>query len=228
MGEKANCDNLDTCGARMIDWMDVKFAVFVGTVTTLLKLIAFAKPEWHLNTTDALMAFLLTLGYIIGRARRQPEKLDEWGITTRLTMPAIATGFLLLGIAVLSLAASGFALTGNLTFEASYIPRMIDYIVGAFPQQFFMCSVGLVTLAKLRLFRGTWRLPLAVGLVFSLAHFWTPAHFPGTIIPIQMVVVFPAGFIVALYFLKFRNILPLTAVHAISYVLLHNWVELHL
>jgi membrane protease YdiL (CAAX protease family) len=73
-----------------------------------------------------------------------------------------------------------------------------------------------------------WRIPLAVGLVFSLAHFWTPARIPGTIIPIQMVLVFPAGFFCAFYFLKFRNILPLTAIHAIAYVLLHNWVEVHL
>jgi len=105
---------------------------------------------------------------------------------------------------------------------------MVEYIVGAFPQQFFMCSVGLVFLTKFRAFRGTWRIPLAVGLVFSLAHFWTPARIPGTIIPIQMVLVFPVGFVAAFYFLKFRTILPLTAAHAIAYVLLHNWVEMHL
>lgn len=214
--------------ARQIDWMDLLCAVFVGAVTTLIKLIAFAKPAWQLNTTDALVAFLLTLGYIIARARRQPEKLDEWGLTTSLTLPAVMTGFALFGILAGCLAVSGIALTGKLDFEPSYVPRMIDYIVGAFPQQFFMCSVGLVTLAKLRPFQGMWRIPLAVGLVFSLAHFWTPARFPGTIIPIQMIVVFPVGFIASLYFLKFRNILPLTAIHAVGYILLHNWIELHL
>lgn len=211
-----------------IDWKDMKYGVFVGLVTATIKLIGFAKPEWHVDTTDALAAFLLTLGYIIARARRQPEKLDEWGITTPITFPAVVTGLILLGICVGLLAACGIALSGKLSFEPSYVPRMFDYIVGAFPQQFFMCSVGLVTLAKLRPFHGLWRLPLAVGIVFSLAHFWTPAHFPGTIVPIQMAITLPAGFAVTLYFLKFRNILPLTAIHAIFYILLHNWVEMHL
>ena len=105
---------------------------------------------------------------------------------------------------------------------------MIDYVVAAFPQQFFMCSVGLVSLAKLRVFRGKWRLPLAVGLIFSLAHWWTPARIPGTAIPLQMVLTLPAGLGCAFYFLEFRAVLPLTAMHAIVYVLLHNWVEVQL
>ncbi len=218
----------DTCTSRPIDWTDVKFAFLVGGITASLKLITFAKPEWRINTTDALAAFLLALGYIIARARRQPEKLDEWGITTPLTLAALLTSLALLAGCAGILAGCGRALTGKLTFEPWYVPRMVDYLVGAFPQQFFMCSVGLVTLAKLRFFRGLWRLPLTVGLVFSLAHFWTPAHFPGTIIPVQMVITFPAGFAVTLYFLKFRNILPLTVVHAIFYILLHHWIELHL
>ena len=227
MGENT-ATNADACAARMIGWTDLKFAFFVGAVTALLKLIGQAEPEWQLSGVDATVAFLLTIGYIIARARRHPEKLDEWGITTALTFPAVATGVVLLGIAVGCLAGNGLALTGRLSFEPSYVPRMVEYIVGAFPQQFVMCSVGLVFLAKLRPFRGTWRIPLAVGLVFSLAHFWTPARIPGTVIPIQMVLVFPAGFAAAWYFLKFRSILPLTAIHAIAYVLLHNWVEMHL
>lgn len=218
----------DIHSTQKIDWMDWKCAVFVGIVAASIKLLAFARPDWHLGGIDGLVAFLLTLGYIVARARRAPEKLDEWGITTRVTRPAIATGFVLLVLAALFNAVLGIALAGKLDFDPSYVPRMIDYIISAFPQQFFMCSVGLVTLAKLRPFRGLWRLPLAVGLVFSLAHFWTPARIPGTIVPLQMVITFPAGFAVSLYFLKFWTILPLTAIHAIVYVLLHNWVEVHL
>jgi hypothetical protein len=227
MGENPGV-NPDARLCRTIDWTDLKFAFIVGAVTTTLKLIGQAKPEWQLNAVDALVAFLLTLGYIIARARRQPEKLDEWGITTPPNLPAVAAGLVLLAIAVGSQAAYGIALTGRLDFEPAYAPRMVEYIVGAFPQQFFMCSVGLVFLTKIRAFRGMWRIPLAVGLVFSLAHFWTPARIPGTIIPIQMVLVFPAGFAAAWYFLRFRSILPLAAIHAIGYVLLHNWVEMHL
>lgn len=213
---------------RPIDWADVKFGVFIGIVTAAIKLIGAAKPEWHVNATDALAAFLLTLGYIIARGRRQPEKLDEWGLTTPITLSAMITGFILLIIGIGILAACGLLLKDTLTFKPSYVPRMIEYIVGAFPQQFFMCSVGLVTLAKLHIFRGIWRLPLTVGIVFCLAHFWTPAHFPGTIIPIQMAITLPAGVATALYFLKFRTILPLTAIHAVFYILLHHWIELHL
>jgi len=83
MGENTGT-NPDTCATRTIDWTDLKFASFVGVVTALLKLIGFAKPEWHFNGVDALAAFLLTIGYIIARGRRQPDKLDEWGITTPL------------------------------------------------------------------------------------------------------------------------------------------------
>ena len=140
----------------------------------------------------------------------------------------ILVGMVVSVLKVLSLAKPGWKIAGTLSFEASYIPKMIEYVVGAFPQQFFMCSVGLVSLAKLRIFRGLWRLPLVVGVLFSLAHWWTPAKLPGTCIPIQMILTLPAGFGCVLYFLKFRSIIPLTAMHAIVYVLLHNWVETQL
>jgi membrane protease YdiL (CAAX protease family) len=211
-----------------IDWMDLKFAVVVGIIATVLKVTRMANPEWFHSFNDGLVPSLLCIGYIIARARRQPEKLDEWGLTTPLTAPAVLMGFVLLGIAVGLNAVSGLALTGRLGFEPWYVPDMVDYILGAFPQQFFMCSVGLVTLAKIPAFKGTWRLPLTVGLVFSLAHWWTPAHIPGTFIPVQMVTTLPAGFILTLYFLKFRNILPLTIIHAITFVVGVNWVETHL
>ena len=204
------------------------FAVIVGVVAATLKLIARAHPTWQMHATDSLVASLLVVGYIIARGRRHPEKLDEWGLTTPLTRAAIAMGLLLLGIGIGIHAVTAWAMVGKLSFEPSYVPRMVDYILGAFPQQFFMCSVGLVTLAKFPAFRGAWRLPLAVGLVFSLAHWWTPARIPGTIIPVQMLTTFPAGFICAFYFLKYRNILPLTLNHAILFVLGVNWVEVHL
>ena len=224
MGEETS-SNPDTCAAQPIDWMDVKFVFFVGVVGTLIKLISFAKPEWHLNTTDALVASLLLLGYIIARARRQPEKLDEWGLTTPLTFPAVAMALVLLGIGGgVLIASTGIALAGGPRFEPSYVPRMIDYITGAFPQQFVMCSVGLVSLAKLRPFRNTWGLALAVGLAFCLAHFLLPGKSLSTML-LELATLFPAGFLAASYFLKFRNILPLTAIHAILYILLSSWTS---
>jgi hypothetical protein len=189
----------------------------------LLKWTNFTRPEWHLNTTDALVPFLLTLGYIVARARRQPEKLDEWGITTPLTFPAVALALALFGVGVGVLTVStGIAFAGGPRFEPSYVPRMVDYIVGAFPQQFVMCSVGLVSLAKLRPFRNTWMLALAVGLAFCLAHFLLPGKALSTML-LELATLFPAGFLAAGYFLKFRNLLPLTAMHATLFVLLSSW-----
>ena len=217
--------DLDTGAERQIDWKDVRFTFFLAGVFMLLKWTNFTRPEWHLNATDALVSFLLTLGYIVARARRQPEKLDEWGISTPLTFPAVAVALLLIGIGVgVLIVSTGIAFAGGPRFEPSYLPRMVDYIVGAFPQQFVMCSVGLVSLAKLRPFRNTWVLALAVGLVFCLAHFLLPGKSLSTML-LELATLFPAGFLAASYFLKFRNILPLTAMHAILYILLSNWTS---
>ena len=214
---------------RRIDWMDIRFAVALGVIMIVVKLLQLYAPASGVSrTTTDEIASILTIGYILTRARRTPEKLDDWGLTTRLTGPAILTGVVLLGVTVGVLAAAGRMAAGRLSFRPEYVTQMIEYIAAAFPQQFVLCSIGLVTLETLRPFRGAWRLPLAVGLGFCLAHFWTPARFPGTIIPIQMPLTFVAGFVASFYFLKFRSILPLTVIHAIVYPLLNNWIERHL
>lgn len=212
-----------------VDLTDMKFVLFLGFVAAVIKVAEASLPSWHMGriTTDD-MASVLTVGYILFRARRRPEKLDDWGLTARLTLPAILSAVVLGAVGLAMVAAGGIAAAGKLSFDPAYIPQMIEYVPAAFPQQFAMCSVGLATLATFQAFRGCWRLPLAVGLVFSLAHFWTPAHLPGTIVPVQMILTFPAGFLAAFHFLKFRSILPLTAIHAIMYPLLHNWIEMHL
>lgn len=214
--------------ASPIDRLDIRFAVFVGMLTGGVKMIGRTMPAWEVRDNDALLAFLVCLVYIVARGQRQPAKLDEWGLTTPLTPGALVGGLALLLLGIALQAAAGLAAAGTLSFEIAYLPRMIDYIPGAFPQQFFMCSVGLVTLARFPIFHGLWRLPLTVGIVFSLAHWWTPARLPGTFIPIQMLTTLPAGFFCALYFLKFRTVLPLTLLHAILFVLGVEWVERHL
>jgi len=212
-----------------IDWLDVKFAVLLGVVFVALKAAQGLFPALHiglpaLNETTSL----LVLGYILARARRAPEKLDAWGLTTPLAPGALFSGLVLLAAAVAALAGLGLRAGGGLDFPPHYATEMVEYIAAAFPQQFALCSVGLVSLSTLRVFRGAWRLPLAVGLAFSLAHFWTPARIPGTFIPLQMVLTFPAGFLAAAYFLRHRSILPLTAIHAVAYPLLHHWIETRL
>lgn len=212
-----------------IDRADIKFALLLGVVIILVKLAEASIPALGISriTTDDV-ASVLTIGYILLRARKQPEKLDAWGLTTRITPAALLSGLFLCVLAVSVLAAISASISESLAFEPGYAAQMVEYIPSAFPQQFVMCSIGLTSLATLKFFRGAWRLPLVVGLVFSLAHFWTPARISGTIIPLQMVLTFPAGFLAAFYFLKFRTILPLTAIHAILYPLLHNWIEVHL
>lgn len=215
--------------APRIDRLDVGFAVLLGAFFVALKAAQRFFPALHIGLTlTNEAASLLVLGYILARARRAPEKLDAWGLTTPLTPGALLSGFALLGAAVGALALGGLRAAGGLEFRPHYATEMVEYLAAAFPQQFALCSVGLVSLSALPVFRGAWRLPLAVGLAFSLAHFWTPARIPGTFIPLQMVLTFPAGFFAAAYFLKHRSILPLTVIHAVTYPLLHHWIETRL
>lgn len=209
-----------------IDWVDIKFILVLGIVTAAVKVAEYEVPGWHLtrHTTD-IIACLLTVGYILGRGRRSPEKLDTWGITRPLSATAWGTGLLLLALSAALLATTGYLLAGTLSFESRYITEMVEYIPAAFPQQFVLCSVVLTSLATLPVFQGKWRLSIVVGVAFSLAHFWTPARIPGTFIPVQMLITLPAGFGAALYFLTYRNILPLTAIHAVFYPLMHHWIE---
>lgn len=209
------------------DWKDVKVGIIVGVVFAVIKLLKI-KAGLNLGNLDALIPFLVCILYIVFRARRDPEKLDEWGITKPVTMSAAFVFVLITGIGIGSLAAFGMLLSGSFSFELRYIKNMIEYIPAAFPQQFFLCSVGLVCFSKMKIFHGNWRLPMVIGLFFALAHFWTPFHIPGTRIPLQVIGTFPAGFLAAWYFLRFRNILPLTLSHVIIYVLLNNWVEIRL
>ena len=217
---------LDASENRAIDWMDIGYSWVVGCVYLALTWTSFAKPDWQFNNLNSTTPFFLTLGYLLVRARHQPEKLDEWGITTPITLPAVALALALLGIGVGGcIMATGIAYAGGPRFEVSYVPRMVDYIVGAFPQQFVMCSIGLVSLAKLRFFRGLWRLPLAVGIAFCVAHFALPGKSSSTMLH-ELAILTPAGFLAASYFLRFRSILPLTALHAILYIFLSTWSDL--
>jgi hypothetical protein len=217
-----------TSGWRAVDWRDIRFAVVVGVVSLILKLLELTRPELGMSGPVGFVPFVLILGYAIYRGRREPEKLEEWGLTTAVTAQAVIVAGLLFLLSLVVIGVGGLQMAGRLSFEWSYLPAMIMYVDDGFSQQFFMCSVGLVSLAKLPVFRGLWRLPLVVGAVFALAHFWTPHRIPGTIIPLQMILTFPAGFGCAYYFLRYRTVLPLAVLHAVLYVLLHNWIEAYL
>lgn len=209
-----------------IDRQDIMFAVLLGVAAVTVKLAGRGLPGWDVTrtTTDILLS-TITVAYITARARRTPEKLDAWGLSTPLTPAAWLVFVLLLGLSVVSLAACGTLISGSVAFIPAHPAQMIEYIPAAFPQQFVLCSILLASLATLPAFRGQWRLPLFVGVLFSIAHFWTPARIPGTIVPVQMLITLPAGAGAAWYFLCFRSILPLTAIHAVFYPLMHYWIE---
>ncbi len=208
-----------------MDFEDIRAGVVVGIVFAVVKTLKVGVPSLGVGMADSVIPAAMTLGYILLRARREPEKLDAWGITTPISWAAwgASAGLVLAGAAVL--AAASRALSGEITFRASYLFDMIAYVAAAFPQQFFLCSVGLASLSTLRIFRGRWRLPLFVGLVFGLAHFWTPVHLPNSSFPIQVVATMPMGFFASYYFLRFRSIVPLTLWHTVLYVLMVNWVQ---
>lgn len=213
---------------RPIDRLDLAAAIIIGLVFAAVKALALLVPKWGAGASSSTLPCVLCIGYIIYRARKDPEKLDEWGITTPITRGAAAGILVMMLFAAGVLGAIGHALSGTLPLAPSYVFRAINYVVGAFPQQFFLCSVGLVSLAKLPFFRGLWRLPLVLGLLFGLAHFWSPVRIPGSQLPVQALSTMPMGFLCAHYFLRFRTILPLTAAHAIVFVLFMSWVARHL
>lgn len=208
-----------------IDWRDIRTALVIGLLFTILKVLHLKMPLWSVGRSQGNLPFILTVAYIIWRGRREPEKLDAWGLTAPITGMAVLVMAVFLGLTAALLGTTGLVLGGKLDFRPYYVFRIVDYFISAFPQQFFMCSVGLASLATLPVMRGSWRLPLVVGMCFCGAHFWVPMHFPGSVIPLLVVATLPMGFFAAWYFLRFRNILPLTIFHAISYVLYSQWVE---
>lgn len=217
--------NVNSRSAAEIDWRDIRAALVIGLVYATLLALKFKFPASGVQTAATNLPFILTVSYIIWRARKEPEKLDTWGITSPITTTAMILMAAFIAVTTGLLGTTAHMLGGELRFELAYVFRMLDYIIGAFPQQFFLCSVGFTSLATLPALSGTWRLPLVVGICFGLAHFWSPTHIPGTSIPIQMIATAPMGFFAAWYFLRFQTILPLTAFHAIAYVLFSKWVE---
>ncbi len=213
--------------AEPMDWLDIGFAVFVGALFVPMKAIEllYGNPG-NIGGSLGGTGSIICLAYIFWRANRQPEKLREWGITAPITGMAIVVFVGLMSLTAFVLAATSLSQGGAPTFEFGYIFRMIDYVSGAFPQQFLFFAVGIVNLEKLSFLRGNWRLPLLMGVTFAAGHLFDIKYIWG--IPTAILVTLPMGFGVTYYFLRFRTIIPIVAFHAIGFVLLTNWVEKHL
>lgn len=208
-----------------IDWRDIKAGLAIGLVYAILLTLKLKVRVLGVGASASMVPFMLTVAYIVWRGRQEPRKLDTWGLTSPISGAALLFIVVFTGITAALLRATAHMLGGDVHFEPGYVFRMAEYLIGAFPQQFFMCSVGLASLATVPVLRGSWRLPLVVGICFGMAHFWAPVHFPGSAVPLQIVATPPMGFFAAWYFLRFRNIVPLTIFHAIAYVLYSQWVE---
>jgi hypothetical protein len=192
----------------------------------MTKYIVLHKPEWHFGASEPLICFFLTLGYILTRARTQPEKLDEWGITTPITAPAVLVACALFGVIMLSAALAKIYAGGLPPLSMAMVTGSIEYMSSGFTQQFFLCSVGLVSLAKIPVFRGWLRLPAALGIGFGVMHLWLPISAPAERFWIELagvVVVSGLGFIASAYFLRFRTMVPLGLLHAVSFGIGQVW-----
>jgi hypothetical protein len=211
-----------------IDWLDMGFPFCVGLVYFPLKVIeVYCDDPGSLGGSLGDLSSILCIAYILWRAERQPWKLREWGLTTPITGTAFAFFAGFLALTIVSIGCTGLALSGSLSFELSYVFRMIDYVSGAFPQQFLFFAVGVANLEKFSLLRGHWRLPLLLGALFCLGHCFMPIPLLWGL-PVPVLVTFPLGFFATWYFLRFRTIIPLVAIHAIGFILLVNWIDKYL
>lgn len=213
---------------QQVDWRDIKFGVLVGCVFAVTKYIVLYRLEWHFNASEPLVCFFLTFAYILVRARRQPDKLDEWGITTPLSAPAILVACAFFGIGVLVLAINRIHIAGTLPFSMGMVTGSIEYISSGFTQQFFLCSVGLVSLGKMRIFRGWLRLPLALAACFGVMHLWMPLSAPAERFWIELAGVAGVaglGFLASAYFLLFRNMIPIAIIHAVGFGISQDWMN---
>lgn len=209
---------------RHFDWLDVKFSVLLGLFYFPLKQVElYCDNPGNLGSSIGDIMTIPCIAYILWRAQREPNKLREWGLTTPITVQALlyAVVMFVLAIAILLVACYGYGRA--LSFDISYIFRMTDYVAGAFPQQFVLCSILLVSLEKMPPLRGAWRMPLLCGVLFFVAHLWAIVHDPSklTLFSLNLILM---GVVVTAYFLRFRTIIPIVALHAFVFVLTTNWL----
>lgn len=210
---------------KSIDWLDVKFSVCLGLFYTPLKAVELlCDNPGGLGSSIGDIMTIPCIAYILWRTQREPDKLREWGLTTPLTTRALlyAAGMFVMAIGVLVVACLAYGRT--MSFDIAYLFRMTDYVSGAFPQQFVLCSILLVSLEKMPALRGAWRIPLLCGFLFFAAHLWALVYDPSKFFLFSLNLI-PMGIVVTAYFLRFRTIIPILALHAFVFVLSTNWLE---
>ncbi len=210
---------------KSIDWLDIKFSVFLAILYAPMKAVELlCNNPGGLGGSLGDITTIPCIAYILWRAQREPNKLREWGLTSPITVQALLYAVVMFMLAIAILLVACFAYGQTLSFDIAYLFRMTDYVSGAFPQQFVLCSVLLVSLEKMPALRGAWRIPLLCGFLFFAAHLWAFVHDPSKFSLFSLNLI-PMGIVVTAYFLRFRTIIPILALHAFVFVLATNWLD---
>jgi hypothetical protein len=192
-----------------IDWLDIKATACIG--------VFFAGLRGRLDhNTLVMMVVLLCLFYIGWRCRGDIHKLKEWGITLDNFWSASFVAFILTIIATVVLASITYMKVGKVSLDPELFSKMVLYIQGAFPQQFLLFGLVFGNLSKLPVLCGRFSLPIVGGLFFAALHLHAP---------FQMIGTFVLGFVCITFFLHFRTILPLIAMHAYLQPLNAFWIR---
>jgi len=208
-----------------IDTADLKFFVVISVIGLTAFLVKNNVPSAGINRyiLDIIGSFCCML-YVLPRARAHPWKLDDWGLTSKLSPAGWLGAVGLLVLAFVGPAVITLLFGGSLTFKLSMITDGLGYAWSAFAQEFILCSIAANALAKTKTLRGVWRVPILAGALFGLAHLLPEGfHWPHT--PFMMAFTALMGFTVTFYFLKFRNLWPIVALHAIGFPMAQEWLD---
>jgi len=220
--------NLEINSQKRIDWPDIIFVFFLGCIFAPMKYAEiFLNDPGGIGNYLGEITSLACIVYILWRADREPAKLREWGLTTPISMGALIFFIFLLSIAIVWEIIANISLGGTLYFDSVWILHTIDYLYGAFPQQFALCSVAVVQMERLPKLRGNWRIPLLAGCIFLLAHIYTIIRDP-TSFNLQFMGLMVLGTAVVYYFLRYRTIVPIVVLHAIIFIMNVNLVDPYL
>ena len=117
-----------------------------------------------------------------------------------------------------------FLLGGTLFFKPEMITEALGYLWSAFAQEFLLCSIFANNMSRLDLLRGNLRVPLLAGLLFGAFHYH-PMNFAWPQTPFMMGFTALMGFTLTFYFLKYRFLWPVIALHAIGFPMLEEWIN---
>lgn len=208
-----------------MDKTDLMFLIFALVASAVLFAVRHIFPEagWNRYIHDIVGSFCCVL-YILPRARKTPEKLDEWGFTELPSSEGWIAGAGLIVLAFAGPVVTTLLLGGTLFFTPELVTEAFGYLWSAFAQEFLLCSIFANNLSRLNLLRGNLRIPILAGLVFGLLHF-KPVNISWPQSTFMMGFTALMGFTLTFYFLKYRFIWPVIMLHAIGFPMVAYWID---